>query len=112
MAIDSPTGNSQSITALIAARVAAAGKTLADPVAPAPRANVMQVGVTPASPKAITFIGPSGACIWFNGHKSTKRFSSNGVYVTDDEFEAKQLRTMQQVTELSPELVSQVVYNG
>lgn len=96
-------GDHASLAALIAARVASAGIPLAEklperPVVADP--NALRTDM----PNVKTFIGPCNACLWFDGRKSEKRFSSNGVYLTDNPMEISQLRTMMGVSELTPEV--------
>ena len=107
MALETTGPGMGSMAALIASRLAKQGVNLATP--PTPKTLVEPAGLKPDMPNVITFLGPSGACIWLNGEKSKKRFSRNGVYLTDSVNEAAQLRTMSGVTELSPELAMGVI---
>lgn len=107
MALETSGTGVGSMAALIAGRLAKQGVNLATP--PTPKTLVEPTGLKPDMPNVVTFLGPSGACIWFNGEKSTKRFSKNGVYLTDSANEAAQLRRMSGVTELSPELAMGVI---
>ena len=86
-----------SIAAMFAKRLAAGSAILAS--APEPRVEVPQE-VIQESPNLVRFIGPSSAGLWFGGKKSSKRFSVNGEYLTDQPTEIAELRKMAGVTEL------------
>jgi len=73
-------------------------KVAPDPIKEAER---VQAGLLATDPNTRKFLGPPAAQIWFNGKPSGKRFSSNGLYVTNNLAEIAQLRMMQNVTELT-----------